>query len=737
MPYSIETEDGIVIDDIPDDIQPDDQRLKDRVAAERAKLAPIPAPIPAIPAIPAQPTEDEALAVEVAAGRAELPEGAELVEFHDPTAPDGKGFRIDRERGIGEVAAGVGEAALALGTGATGGTIGIMAGTLKGIADSIRAGKFGTEEGARMIEKTAEDLMASLTYQPRGEAGREYVAEIGEALAPLEAFAPLEAEIGAATRAARAAIPKRIPTAIKKKVPPRPKPTPEVEAQKIGTLINKAASEGMGSAKAKEQLAEAARINPGAKAAADRMGIDLPADVWSDSQMVKEAAGLTRSIAGSEASSAWREGIINAADKADDAIRTIDASTDIASISKDVISSLSDVRNKMHLQAKNIYKSVDNAVPRREQVFLGNLQKTLDDIVSEVGEAGLSTQEKKLIAMLKEEDITYGRLLREKSLIGKALENRDSPYGNMDAAALKRLYGAIKEDQLDTVELIGGEDLRANLRLANQITAKQKALEKRIINSFGSENEGSIASLMRRSILQSEKGDITALNKLLKIVPKELQKETIAAALMSTTRAKSGIAKGGFGFSEYAKTYEGLRNNAPIYNKIVTILGQDTDKATISNLLTDLYQVSKRITDARANVLTTGKANQAILNAMNAEKLTERIISSTVGKSATTGAAAAVGGAPGAMMASGLMSLLKKAKKDPLAAAGRLFKSDEFNRLATEAATKAKVSEKAVKKFINSPAFKKWQKTIDITIANPELWIMEAFAIQPTQEKEE
>lgn len=37
MPYEVETKDGIVIRNIPDDIPPDDQRIKDRVAAARAQ----------------------------------------------------------------------------------------------------------------------------------------------------------------------------------------------------------------------------------------------------------------------------------------------------------------------------------------------------------------------------------------------------------------------------------------------------------------------------------------------------------------------------------------------------------------------------------------------------------------------------------------------------------------------------------------------------------------------------
>ena len=201
MPYTIETEDGITIEDIPDNIQPDDQRLKDRVAEERAKLASSAEATPQL-----TPSTDEALATEVAAGRAELPEGADLIEFHDPMAPDGKGYRIERERGVGDVVGGVAETALALGTGATGGIVGHIGGVLKGLVESIQSGQYGTQEGARLVEKTAQDLAQSLTYEPRTAAGQEYVQEVAETLAPLEALTPMAAEIGAVARASKPAI---------------------------------------------------------------------------------------------------------------------------------------------------------------------------------------------------------------------------------------------------------------------------------------------------------------------------------------------------------------------------------------------------------------------------------------------------------------------------------------------------------------------------------------------------
>jgi hypothetical protein len=664
--------------------------------------------------------ERQDLGKDIWKGNVNLPEGMSLRTYKDIVSGENV-HTIEKETGIGEGILGAIETPFALGTAATTGAVGDIIGKLKGLGASIASGKFGTKEGGKMVERAAQEMMSALTYAPRGEVGKEKVAQIGKVLQPLEALGPLGGEIGAFGRL------------VKPKKQPEAKVVDEVptakETEVVGTLVKKAAEEKIGSAKAREKLAEIARVDPEAQKAAERMGIDLPADVFSDSQLVKEAAGQTRGIAGSEASAAWKDSIINAADKADDAIRTIDASNDIASISNDVKASLNNVRDTLHTQARDIYSKVDDVVSKKEKVTMSNLNKTLNDIVDEVGTEGLSKQEAKLLNMLASEDVTYGRLLREKSLIGKALENKDSPYGNMDAGALKRLYGSIKEDQLDSVERIGGADLRGNLRLANQITAKQKALEKRIISSFGTENEGSIASLMRRSITQGAKGDITALNKLLKSVPKELQKETIATALMASTRAAGGEAIGGFGFSEFAKAYRGLRNNAPVYSKIVKVLGEGS-----SDLLTDLYKVSKRVTTARANVAGTGKANQPLLQAMIAEGLTSKVLNSTVGKAATVGAAATGGWLP-AMMASGLMSLLTKGKKDKLAAAAKMFKSDEFNKLATEAATK-KVSDKTVRDLTNSGVFKRWNKAIGNAIKEPEVWILESTII-PDQEKEE
>jgi uncharacterized protein YoxC len=112
---------------------------------------------------------------------------------------------------LGQQAIGAGETALTALTGATGGTLGMIGGTLKGLADEIRAGEFGSYEAADRIEKKANELAAALTYQPRTEAGQEMVQELGEAasvLTPLAGLAGPAAQVGQLGKTSVSAMPK-------------------------------------------------------------------------------------------------------------------------------------------------------------------------------------------------------------------------------------------------------------------------------------------------------------------------------------------------------------------------------------------------------------------------------------------------------------------------------------------------------------------------------------------------
>lgn len=100
-----------------------------------------------------------------------------------PAGGDAPAFKerpIQPERTFGETLTGLGEAALTTATGATGGALGFLGGSVEGIARNL-AGDITQDEALKLAQERA----SSLTFEPRGEAGKEFIGDIGEALGSL------------------------------------------------------------------------------------------------------------------------------------------------------------------------------------------------------------------------------------------------------------------------------------------------------------------------------------------------------------------------------------------------------------------------------------------------------------------------------------------------------------------------------------------------------------------------
>ena len=487
----------------------------------------------------------------------------------------------------------------------------------------------------------------------------------------------------------------------------------------LGTLLQQASKGGRGSQAAIEALAKEAKTNPEAAAAAARLGIDLPPDVLSDNPLLKNAAAMTRDLKASDAAGQFETVVINASNAADEAMAAIDGSPDLAAVSERVLSSLTATQTALKNGAKGLYDDVDAQVPKSTLASGNNTVILLNNLTDELGGLdNLSSNERLLFDKLTNPDtpLTYAALIRLKQDIGRGLERGQGPYGDVNQGALKRIYGALAEDQLLTVEQIGGPELRSQLRLANQTTAKQKAFEKRIVSAFGKDLEGSIASKLRQSITAGTRGDIAGLNRILKTIPQELQREAIATAINSLS-LPGGATDLPFGFAEFAKTIKGLKKNKPVYNKIVSVLGPDSDQ-----FLNDLLTVSQRITEARGRVSQTGKANQAlILEGLTAENIARRIMDSTMGRRVVRGAAAGggvVSGGPAGGMAADVITdvLLSSGKTDRVSAAGNLLNSSAFKSLVNADFSADQVAlQTALDKLENSPAYKRWLKSVEMT----------------------
>ena len=135
----------------------------------------------------------------------------------------------------------------------------------------------------------------------------------------------------------------------------------EMSREELINLAQKATSRTPGASKARAQLADLAKTNPEAKAAADRLGIELPVDVLSDNSQLKEIVGLTRSEIGSTAKQAWNETVQAASDRAHQAMDELDAVTDISQVSADVFDRLDKAQKGLGRQASDLRQEIGRA----------------------------------------------------------------------------------------------------------------------------------------------------------------------------------------------------------------------------------------------------------------------------------------------------------------------------------------------------------------------------------------
>lgn len=502
----------------------------------------------------------------------------------------------------------------------------------------------------------------------------------------------------------------------------------------VAALVVRASGAGRGAEIAQKRLAVLAEVNPEAKAAVDRLGIELPPDVLSDNPAVRQFGGAVRSVVGSEDAAAWEGTVRNAIAKADEVMNTLGSGRDIASVSDNVKAAITSTRDTLRKEAGEIYNRVTEIVGPRTKVELPQVRAWLEEKIADVGgidrlPAGL----RGFVDMLaKDRPVTFAFLQQEKAELGASAYKPGSRYIDVGTKDARDLQRAMAEDQRAAVALTGDDALRAEYEAAQAMTAKQKALEEQITAAFGKDQQGSIATALTGAITGGRSGNIAGLNRVLSIIPEDMVPEALATAIASATRSKRA-AEPGFGFAEFAKTFGDIRENGPVFKRITDALGKEK-----AQLLDDLLIASRRITDARGNVMGTGKANQArdMLNRA-AETVVSKVLANPVGRRvsqmAATGAAGAVGGVGGAAVAFPLVEALTRSSPKAVEAAGRMFRSDAFQRFANEAAAAPEVSAATINNFANHGAFRQWARAV--ALPDPRGWLAEAVSAPPTSVK--
>lgn len=500
----------------------------------------------------------------------------------------------------------------------------------------------------------------------------------------------------------------------------------QIGSEEMISLAQKAISRGPGASKARAQLAEIAKTNPEAKAAADRLGLELPVDVLSDNSQLKEVVGLTRSQIGSEAKQAWNETVQAASDRAHAAMDELDAVTDISQVSADVFDRLDNAQKSLGRQASDLRQEVTDAVDVRGRVDATGIKSWLQTRIDDLGGgkegiAALSPEEKRLWGIVSKGQPTYALLNEQRDLIGQALEKGTGPWSNTNMKRLKDIYGSLANDQINFIEASAGKEIADKQRAANTLFKQMYDGREQMEKIFTKNLSGGLAPLMQRAITQGTKGNAQTLNTLVKIIPEDMRGKVLTSALFKAAKATDDT----FSFTNFANIYRDLRSNSAVYKELAKAVGPEGDK-----LLTDLYAVSRRLSEADKNISRTGASTQ--LQLLNSERLLSRILMASGGAAGAGLIGSALGGPGAAIVGAGLAAaapeIAQRVGKTNAQKLHNLMSSEAFRDLTMSAAT-GDALDRNINRVAGSKQFRDYAKAIGLEMKEGRNWLRSAITV--------
>lgn len=753
MPYSITTKDGITINNIPDDVAPDSQMLKDRVAKIRAggntpetAAAPAPQERGALADVGRQLGLTARHAIEGVAGGA----GA----FIDPVisaigggvrAATGGNYDPATLAGLGRGAADVlglpqPETAQERIVGAA--TRG-LAGAGGGIASAaqLAARATGPVKSAAQTLASQPGLQAvsgaaaGTSGQAAAESGASPAQQLAASLVGGVGGAVLGGATARAVQAARTPAPAPPPGA------PTITPLPPAEL----AAVTRTAAEGsvggamggaIGSKSATRTLAEQTIPDPKIIESAKRLGIAdyLQPDHVTTNQAYRELAQAVKSVPGSTTRAAELEGLEAIAKRADKLIDEFGGSSDLSKLDAGIKSRMKTTQGELEKKADALYADLRANIPARADApapsVLQFIQNRADDLG---GMENLSSMERTIFRKLKPveqlddagnvisvKQPTYALLDDVRRDMTAARVKRQGPFKDADTGLIKRLEMSLKDDQGAAITPYGMSD---KFKAAQNAVAVRKGLEDDMVALFGKQLDRSIIGDLSGSLAALPKGDTSKLINMLKAIPEDMRQETVASGLSTAFNISAKNQK--LSFTNFANWYDGLLKNKQAHTALMTNLPPEARKQ-----LSDLYRVSKGISLATKERITTGRIMSVQEELRGADNLMANIYSLAKRSAAGLGAEAVTTGIgmPGAGLAAGIASALTKGKPNTIKAADALISSPEFAAAIRAVGTPAQRSSAA--QLAASRAFKEFSRSVKDPriISNPEQWVLRAIS---------
>ena len=680
MPFTIETDDGIIIEDIPDDVAPDAPEVRAKVTEARQQR------------MDAQIT---------------LQQEAQPEFTREPP-------------GFLRTLQGEAELGLAVGTGLVADVVGGSLGILQGINPFADPG-----DAARMVESVKE-----LAFTP-GEAGLETAKSIGEIAktvtpqfvqdfasfagekfdelkeATFQRYGPLA---GTAVAIAPTAILEAVPGffAIK-------------QARKIRTTVADEAIESTGDAARnagettiktdiqpevkdfetiaddlKQQNTEnlVGQIRPDAEIieSAKNLGVDLNPSHYSTNQAFIEMEQALKADPQSKLSQIEQTAILRTGEEADKLITDLGGTLDKSLLDANVKADMQKTIAKLEVDGAKAYSRVNKEIPQNIKVNAETsklyLNKRLEELGGEVGLLNKSEKQLQFVTDLKDNP-TYGALDQVRRNVGEALNKQTGPFRDDEERILNQVYGALSNDQQGIADIKG---VGADYELGRKLVSTRKELEKTALGVFGRDLEtGSLLPKLKTGAEKLVKGDISVFKKLMNALPRARRQE--AAATMLNSLFASGARKPGALGGGFVTAFESLNRNPGAKKVLFDQLPPGAEKRfnDIGKVATGIFQ-SKRF----ENTSGTGRA---IIAKFNNGELLGKIVESGVAR----GAARIVPG--GNVAVDAIATSLRGVKGEQTKKAIDFLTSPEFIKSLQDASKGNAVSAERIQR---TKRFKEW-----------------------------
>lgn len=648
-------------------------------------------------------------------------------------------YEVKPERSFGGIAAGVGEAAATMITGA-------VAEPVSGLVGLARTLTAGPEAGAERVQQFKENVI----YQPRTEAGKEYLQNVAEApiLSDIaQSFERGSKFAGQSTlditgSPAAAAVAEALPAGAAAYLGGR---APQGAAARATTKADQAAIDADRLTRSAtgaidevrpiqtettkafktlspEELRDIADVDPEFFKALEDVGVTAD-PLTSYASKNPQFRGIEQGLAampGSSLSPAEQAFRKNLSESATGLMKRYGALDSGEASVKWRESALNAVR-QLEDEADAAYDALGQRIDRRQPA---QPTKTTELIQNEVADLPVGIADDSAPAVLKKAfaelqprrrtneatgevemvPANYASLDSLRRKIGAAAFKKEGEFKDSESALLKRVYASLTDDLNAMAESQG---LVSEVKQAKAVVAKRKALEEQMQNLLGDKLQKDVEPVVTGAVKELAKGGMQKYKNLMSnIKDPEARQQIVMTSLNNIFTGTRGGEAGDFLNADYLKWY----NNTMAKPAIRSVIEKDLPSGAAQKL-DSLAKIAEGVTRAKADKVRTGAINSLLDDKAG---MVRRMVGGAVQQS--------VGRIPLPIgeVASSIGSILKADTKRS-AAAGQILSSPEFAYLIRRGVAEgtitgrraSKALDAAEKNFMKSKKYKDWAQTLN------------------------